>query len=240
MPSVFITGASRGIGLEFARQYAGAGWDVIAGCRTPAKANMLQALAAKHKNIRIEPLDVTDAKSIATLAAKLKDTAVDLLINNAGIFSGARGATSAEHGDESQEFGSIDAENWDRVLRTNTIAPIMVTQALAACVARGKQRKIAMITSKMGSIAEMGDGYIAYRSSKAALNAAMVTIAHDLKAQGIAVINLHPGWVKTDMGGEGAQITPDISVRGMRKVIDGLALKDTGKFFGYDGKIIAW
>ena len=235
MTVILITGASRGIGLEFTRQYASEGADVIACCRTPAKAEKLQALANTYKTIRIEALDVTDTKSIAALAAKLKDVVIDILINNAGIISGDRGKD-----DGTQNFGSIDPEAWDRVLRTNTIAPILMAQSFLPHLARSKERKVAMITSKMGSIADMGDGYIAYRTSKAALNAAMVAISHDLKAQNIAIANLHPGWVKTDMGGAGAQVEPEISVRGMRKVIDGLTLAKTGQFLGYDGTVIAW
>jgi NAD(P)-dependent dehydrogenase (short-subunit alcohol dehydrogenase family) len=235
MPTILITGASRGLGLEFSRQYAADGADIIACCRDPGKAEKLRALAAQHKNIRTETLDVTDAKSITALAAKLKDTAIDILINNAGIISG-----SGSKNDNTQSFGSIDAEAWDHVLRTNTIAPIMIAEAFVPHLARGKERKLIMLTSKMGSIAEMGGGYLAYRTSKAALNAAMVTISHDLKNQDIIVANLHPGWVKTDMGGAGAQIDPETSITGMRKVIAGLTPGKTGKFFNYDGAVIAW
>lgn len=235
MPTILITGASRGLGFEFTHQYAHEGADVIACCRAPDKAEKLKAIAQQHKNIRIEALDVTDGKSIAALAVRLKDTAIDILINNAGIISGGNGKE-----DGTQDFGAVDAEAWDHVLRTNTIAPIMVLQALVPNLASNKNSKAIMITSKMGSIGEMGGGYLAYRTSKAALNAAMVTVSHDLKQKNIAIANLHPGWVKTDMGGAGAQITPETSVTGMRKVIAGLTLAKTGQFFNYDGTIIAW
>lgn len=236
MTTILITGASRGLGLEFTHQYAHEGADIIACCRAPDKADKLKAIAEVHKNIRIEALDVTDAKSIAALAAKLKDTAIDILINNAGIVTGGSG----KH-DGTQDFGSVDADAWDRVLKTNTIAPIMMLQAFTPHLARGKERKAINITSKMGSISEMGSGYLAYRTSKAALNAAMVTVSHDLKAQKIAIANIHPGWVKTDMGGAcAAQLEPKISVDFMRRVIEELTLDKTGRFFNYDGANIAW
>ena len=116
----------------------------------------------------------------------------------------------------------------------------MVLEAFTPHLARGKNSKAIMITSKMGSISEMGSGYLAYRTSKAALNAAMVTVSHDLKAKKIAIANIHPGWVKTDMGGAGAMIDPKTSITGMRKVIANLTLARTGQFFNYDGSIIAW
>ncbi|MGE3623980.1 MAG: SDR family oxidoreductase [Bdellovibrionales bacterium] len=238
MTDVLVTGANRGIGLEFVRQYAAGGCEVIACARHPEKAGKLQELAGKHASIRIETLDVTDPSSVAALAAKLRDRPIDILINNAGIYSGAPGGAGANDDDKSQDFGSIDAEAWDRVLRVNTIAPIMVLQAFAPHLARGRDRKAVMITSRMGSIAEMGRGYIAYRTSKAALNAAMVTVSHELKAQKITVVNLHPGWVKTDMGGPNALIDPETSVAGMRAVIAGLA--QTGQYLNYEGKPIAW
>jgi NAD(P)-dependent dehydrogenase (short-subunit alcohol dehydrogenase family) len=233
--TVLITGASRGLGLEFAHQYAHEGADVIACCRSPEKAEKLGAIARQHKNIRIEMLDVTDEKSIDALAVKLKDTAIDILINNAGIVSGGSGKN-----DGSQDFGTIDPEAWDRVLRTNTIAPIMMTQAFAKQVARSRQRKIVMITSRMGSLTEMGGGYIAYRTSKAALNAAMRAILHNLGADNIIIANIHPGWVKTEMGGKDAEIDPQTSVGGMRRVIAGLSIGQSGAFLAYDGKSIAW
>jgi NAD(P)-dependent dehydrogenase (short-subunit alcohol dehydrogenase family) len=234
MSSVLITGASRGLGLEFTRQYAADGWDVIACCREPKKADKLQALAKDNKKIRIEPLDVSDFSAPAKLAEKLKGITLDILINNAGIYSG----TDAKH-DDSQTFGTLNAEAWNTVLRTNTIAPIMVTQAFAPLMAK-KGAKIIMISSGMGSIEQAGEGVIAYRTSKAALNAAMHNIAMTLRPQHITVISFHPGWVKTDMGGSGADITPEQSVSGMRKTIVSLTEKQSGQFLRYSGEIIPW
>jgi NAD(P)-dependent dehydrogenase (short-subunit alcohol dehydrogenase family) len=239
--TVLITGANRGLGLEFARQYAGDGWNVVACCRAPDKAKGLQALAALHPTLRIESLDVEAEASVKALANRLKDMAIDLLINNAGVFSGTgRRGVDAATGVDGQSFGTIDSEAWAKVLRINTIAPLMIAQNLAPQVARSKGGKIINITSRMGSLAEMGNGDIAYRSSKAALNAAMRAITQNLQAQGIATANLHPGWVQTDMGGKSAPLSPEQSVSGMRRVIQRLSLKDTGQFLAYDGEIVPW
>ena len=206
------------------------GWNVIATCRTPAKADALTKLAQQHQSIRIEALDVLDSASIAGLTQRLQGTALDLLINNAGIY-----------GDKDQQsFGQLDAKAWDEVLRTNTIAPIMLSQALLPLVLKGHDKKIVVITSLMGSIKEGGAGAILYRSSKAGLNAAMHSIALSLKEQGVKLVGLHPGWVKTDMGGQGASIEPQTSIAGMRKVIAGLTDQQSGGFIGYDGRDIPW
>ena len=239
MPTLLITGANRGLGLEFVRQYAGDTWNVIAACREPSKANELQALAKANPSIRIEQLDVANDASVAALAAKLNDVSIDLLINNAGIYSGAT-REGVDSDDDSQSFGVVDADAWAKVLRINTIAPIMVTQAFAPHVAKSQQKKIVNITSRMGSIGETSGGYLAYRSSKAALNAAMRSILNDLTQQGIATLNLHPGWVQTDMGGTSAPLKPADSIAGMRRVIDALELKNSGQFLSYDGKTIQW
>jgi NAD(P)-dependent dehydrogenase (short-subunit alcohol dehydrogenase family) len=239
MPSVLITGANRGLGLEFVQQYAGDNWDIIAACRAPATASKLQALAAKNSRIKIEELNVAEENSIKALAKKLDGAAIDVLINNAGIFSGGKGSGVAD-GDDSQNFGSIDGEAWEKVLRINTISPILMVQAFVPHLLRGKQKKAINITSRMGSIAEMGSGYIAYRTSKSALNAAMLVAAHDLKDHNITIVNLHPGWVKTDMGGPDAMLEAESSILGMREVIAGLGPDDTGRFLSYEGQNIPW
>lgn len=239
MPTVLITGANRGLGLEFVRQYAADAWAVIAVCRNPTKADKLQKLMGQYNNVRIEALDVGDTQSIKILTEKLDDIGIDVLINNAGILSGSFSG-SATAVDKGQEFGSIDATGWDKVLRINTIAPIMMTQALLPHLQRSKNPKVINITSRMGSIDEMGSGHIAYRTSKAALNAAMRVINHDLNSKGVTIVNLHPGWVQTDMGGKEASLQPEVSIKGMRKIIDKLTSKDSGQFLSYDGKTIAW
>ena len=204
MPSVLISGANRGLGLEFVKQYAADRWDVIACCRMPDKATELRALAQSNPAIRIEPLDVGDEKSIFALAAKLESTPKDVLINNAGI---------SERGDIRRNLGSMNAETWNEVFRINTIAPIMVTQSLLPNLKRGHQKKVIMISSKRGSIeAAENDGTMAYRTSKTALNMAMRSAAFTMQSESFVIVSFHPGWVQTDMGGKGATLTPQQSV----------------------------
>ncbi|HEU0117686.1 MAG TPA: SDR family oxidoreductase, partial [Alphaproteobacteria bacterium] len=218
MATVLITGANRGLGLEFVKQYAADEWAVIAVCRHPEKADELQKLMQKYNRVRIEGVDVTDAHSVNILREKLADTEIDVLINNAGVFTGGTVSGSATKIDMGQNFGTINADEWASVLRTNTIAPVMLTEALLTNLQRSKEAKVINITSRMGSIDEMGPSYIAYRTSKAALNAAMRVIAHDLKTKYVTIVNMHPGWVKTDMGGQEAPLEPPDSIKGMRKV----------------------
>jgi NAD(P)-dependent dehydrogenase (short-subunit alcohol dehydrogenase family) len=227
MPTVLITGAGRGLGLEFARQYAADGWRVIAGCREPKKSGALRALKG---NIAVEKLDVNDPTSVSRLAKKYARATIDVLINNAGIY-GPRKFT----------MRTVDYDAWADVLRTNAMAPLRVAAAFLPQVARGRKKIIATVSSWMGSIAqnETGGAYI-YRSSKAAVNMVMKSLSIDLKGKGIVVAVLHPGWVRTDMGGPNAAIDPNESVAGMRAVIAKLKKKDTGKFFNYDGKPLPW
>jgi NAD(P)-dependent dehydrogenase (short-subunit alcohol dehydrogenase family) len=231
MPTVFVTGSSRGLGFEFARQYAAEGWTVLATCRDPKKAGNLQALrAASGDRLQIHALDVARFDQVDTLAKKLHGTPIDVLINNAGLAGGfGRG------------FDDIDYEVWEQVLRVNTMAVLKVAAAFLSNVALGKEKKLVTITSGLGSITNntWGGMYI-YRSSKAAANAVTRSLAMDLKDEGIIAASIHPGWVKTDMGGEGADIAPEVSIAGMRKVIAGLTPKKTGSFISYDGKTVEW
>ncbi len=239
--TVLITGASRGLGLEFVRQYAADGANVIACCRAPSSAEALQALAKANPLIVIEKLNVTDDANISALAEKLKDTAIDLLINCAGIYSGAGPHVSAESDDKTQSLGSINSAHWMKVLRTNTIAPIMVAEAFQKNLSRKAGSKLIMISSRMGSIDHISrEGDIAYRSSKAALNAAMKSVSISLKNQKSIVACLHPGWVKTDMGGKGADLTPKQSVTQMRGVISSLKQENSGQFLNFNGQNIPW
>lgn len=244
MPTVLVTGANRGLGLEFTRQYAADGWRVIACCRTPDKAAALRTLAEGGELIQIEKLDITNDESIASLKSKLKGRPLDILINNAGIFSGTGidGHVFLEgESDDSQHFGSIDPAAWAKSFRANAIAPVMVTQALTQNLALGKERKAVMISSKMGSITSISrEGDTAYRTSKAALNAAVKSISFTLKDEKIIVVSFHPGWVKTDMGSQSAELTPKESIASMRKVISTFAPKDSGRFFNYDGQPLPW
>lgn len=221
MPTVLITGVSRGIGREFARQYEAAGWRVIATCRDPSKYDL---------EGEVYPLDVTDPDSVAALHKELSGENIDLLINNAGIY-GPRGL----------DFGNLDYAAWEEVLRTNLLGPIRMAEAFAHHLARSEKKKMVFISSKVGSIADntSGGGYI-YRSSKTALNMAVRSLSLDLSAKGVICLLLHPGWVKTDMGGASALVDAATSVAGMRGVIDRAGAAESGRFFNYDGKELPW
>ena len=227
MPTVFITGANRGLGFEFAKQYAADGWRVIAACRDPAKA---EALSAVEGDVQVETMDVDDDASVASLSDKLKDEAIDLLINNAGIYGPKH--LSAE---------DMDYEAWGRVLRTNTMSPFRVTMAFLQQVRNSDQKIIATLSSKMGSLNENQDGgeYI-YRSSKAALNAALKGLSYDLADAGIRIMLMHPGWASTDMGGPSPPLLPADGVAGLRKVLAGIKDGETGVFYDYNGGELAW
>ena len=227
MPTIFITGANRGLGFEFAKQYAADGWRVIATCRDPAKA---ETLSAVEGDVQVETMDVDDDASVASLSDKLKDEAIDLLINNAGIYGPKH--LSAE---------DMDYEAWGRVLRTNTMSPFRVTMAFLQQVRNSDQKIIATLSSKMGSLNENQDGgeYI-YRSSKAALNAALKGLSYDLADAGIRIMLMHPGWASTDMGGPSAPLLPADGVAGLRKVLAGIKDGETGVFYDYNGGELAW
>jgi NAD(P)-dependent dehydrogenase (short-subunit alcohol dehydrogenase family) len=226
MQTVFLTGANRGIGLEFARQYAAEGWRVIAACRRPDNA---KALAALKGSVEVHGLDVTNDGEIDALGAALSNEAIDVLINNAGILHRGDG------------LGRIDTAAWVETFRVNAIAPLRVAERLLPAVLRGDQKRIVSITSQMGSIADnTSGGYYSYRTSKAALNMAMKSLSIDLKPQKVIVAVFHPGWVKTDMGGAGAAIEPSASVAGMRRKIAALGAADSGGFFNYDGARLPW
>jgi len=227
MPTVFITGANRGLGFEFAKQYAADRWRVIAACRDPVKA---EALSAVEGDVQVETMDVDDDASVASLSDKLKDEAIDLLINNAGIYGPKH--LSAE---------DMDYEAWGRVLRTNSMSPFRVTMAFLQQVRNSDQKIIATLSSKMGSLNENQDGgeYI-YRSSKAALNAALKGLSYDLADAGIRIVLMHPGWASTDMGGPSAPLLPADGVAGLRKVLAGIKDGETGVFYDYNGGELAW
>jgi NAD(P)-dependent dehydrogenase (short-subunit alcohol dehydrogenase family) len=224
--TVLITGASRGLGLEFARQYAADGWRVIGCCRAPDEASELKSLGRK---VEVRALDVASQDSIQHLAKALAGTPIDVLINNAGI-----------HGDR-RAFGETDVALWKKTFEVNTIAPVQVLAALLENVTSSTQKKVANISSKVGSIGDgPSGGSYAYRSSKTALNMAMANAAHELQNHGITVLLLHPGWVQTDMGGPTAPVTIEQSITGMRRVIDKATHAETGHFYDYTGRQIPW
>lgn len=228
MSTVLITGANRGIGLEFTKQYGEAGWHVLACCREPKTAAALNALAANHSKINIYTLDVADFKQIDVLAKQLNNVAIDVLINNAGVYPEGN-------------LSDADVKNWLNGFMINSIAPLKMAMAFRPHIAKSQLKKLATLSSKMGSIDDntSGGSYM-YRSTKTAVNSVMKSLSIDLREHGIAVVTLHPGWVETDMGGPNALINTQTSVAGLRKVIEHLNLANTGKFIAYDGKEIAW
>ncbi len=226
--TVLVTGANRGIGLEFVRQYANAGWNVLACCRDLDRAVELKVLASNAPNIRLNSLDVSNFNQIENLALSLKMESIDLLINNAGLYPHS-------------SFGDTNHHDWLRSFEVNTMGPVKMAECFYGNVASSRLKKIVSISSKMGSIEDntSGGSYI-YRTSKAALNIAMKSLSIDLRAYGIITCTLHPGWVMTEMGGPNALITKEMSVSGLRKVIESLTIKDSGNFIGFDGKRIPW
>jgi NAD(P)-dependent dehydrogenase (short-subunit alcohol dehydrogenase family) len=227
MPTVFITGTNRGIGLEFVRQYAGDGWRVLAACRNPELAN--QPLRALGGDVRPIGMDVTDLASVEAVARE-DDAPIDLLINSAGIM-----------GQTGDGPGQIDYAEWTRVLDVNTMGPVRVLDALADRIAASERRLAVTITSGMGSLTDAGSGMaLMYRTSKAAVNMAMRARAFQLKPRGITVAVINPGWVKTDMGGPNATLTVEASVTAMRAVLDGLTPAQSGSFLNYTGAAYPW
>ncbi|MFN0244114.1 MAG: SDR family oxidoreductase [Planctomycetota bacterium] len=223
--TVLVTGANRGLGLEFAKQYHAAGWNVVGTAREPDAAAELKALG-----VRVEALDVADGASVAAFAQRLKDMPIDLLINNAGVSSPT-----------AKSLQDVKLDDYEHVMQVNAIGPVRVTQALLPNLRAGQGRQVVSISSGLGSITNnTSGGYWAYRESKAALDMFMRSLAAELKPEGFTCIAMSPGWVKTDMGGPGADLTPEQSISGMRKVIDGLKPQDSGKFFKHDGTTVAW
>ena len=231
MPTVLITGANRGLGLELCRQYARDGWDVVACCRNPDTSRALAELEKSRQEITISRLDVSDRAQIDHLASQLRGRPIDVLINNAGVY-----------GDTPKTaFGRIDYARWEEVLRINTLAPVKLTEAFIDHLRAGQQRLTVAVTSLMGSMGDNSSGgAILYRSSKAALNAAMKSLSFDLRGFGIGVLILHPGWVKTDMGGTNAPLSVEESVSGMRNVIERFDPSLSGQFLNFRGDVQPW
>jgi len=219
MPTVLITGANRGIGLEFARQYASDGWEVIATARNPGEADELSALG-----VRVEPLDMTDLDAVVTFADGIEN--LDLLIANAGT------------NDPMNAQDLDDAKRWATMMVVNAIGPFMLARRLLPRMSGGG--KLIAITSGMGSSSETSGGWIPYRTSKAALNMGWRSLALEARAQQIVMAMLSPGWVKARMGGRGAELTPQESVGAMRALIARLTMEQTGKFLRRDGSEIPW
>ena len=222
--TVLITGANRGLGLEFARQFKARGYHVIGTARKPEQAQALRKLGAQ-----VEQLDVADDASAQALGKRLAGQPIDILINNAGII-----------GSSSTSITNLNFSKMVQTYQINALGPMRVTQALYKNLVQGKGRKIIDITSMMGSISMNFGGAYDYRASKAALNMLTNTLAKELGKDGFICVVLHPGWVQTDMGGSSAPVTPGESISGMIKVIDGLTDASNGKFYDYTGKELSW
>lgn len=221
MARIVITGGNRGIGRELARLYAAAGDEVVLGLRRSDVASGLPG--------EILALDVSSDESVAAFAAALKGRTVDLLINNAGVI-----------GPDRQSTLDTDFAGFLETLNINTLGPLRVTQALLGNLRQSGAAKVAIISSLMGSLAHAKSDRVAYRASKAAVNKVAQALATDLGAEGIAVAALHPGWVRTDMGGASADISPGESARGVKAVIDDLSIAVTGRFWNYDASPLPW
>lgn len=221
--TVLITGANRGLGLEFARQYEAAGWTVIGTARSPDRADELRALG-----VEVIQLDVVDRGSIATLSATLEGRGIDMLINNAGIFPRV------------SEIDSVDPDDYAQTLMVNTLGPVLVTRALMPNLRQGELKRIVNITSQLGSIENNSGGYYGYRESKAALNMFTRSLALELGPEGFICLAIHPGWVRTDMGGPQANLSAEESITAMRKTIDDMTADDNGVYRSYSGELVAW
>lgn len=222
--TVLVTGANRGLGLEFTKQLAADGYTVIGTARNPAKATELKATGA-----RVEQLDVADQASVDALAQTLKGVPIDILINNAGM------ATRAD-----STLETVDYDAMVRTFQVNTLGPLRVTQALMPNLEAGKGKTIVNITSRLGSIELSTGGLYSYRTSKTALNQINKIISVELEPKGFISVVMHPGWVQTDMGGAEATLTVDQSISGMLQVISGLNAQSNGKFYNYDGQEMPW
>jgi NAD(P)-dependent dehydrogenase (short-subunit alcohol dehydrogenase family) len=229
MVNVLITGTSRGIGLELTRLYAKGGDNVLASCRSPQSAEKLQELAMRSGGrVHVHAMDVGDESSIKAAANAVGDGPIDILINNAGI-----------RGGNSQSLEKTDAADWIESFKVMTIGPFRVVQAFLKNLRAAEKPKVMTITSQIAATTWPTGGFYCYASTKAGVNRVMLGLARDLKDQVIVNV-IHPGWVKTDMGGPGADITPQESAAGIRRVIASLSKEDSGKFFKWNGDIHPW
>ena len=234
--TVLITGSNSGIGLEFAKQYAARGWDVVATHRRDTAPESLVALKSEYPDlVRIETMDVVNHAQIDALAAKLKGTPIDVLINNAGITGNFSDPTAP------QSFGSLAYDQWEDFMRINALGPLKVSEAFAPHVKASEDKKILAVSSLAGSFGYQGPnipGGYWYKSSKATLNMYMKNIANDLKSEGVIVAVLSPGTVRVEKVGDvdfPGLIEPEDSIAGMISVIDGLTIANSGAYYRYDG-----
>ncbi len=233
MESILITGSNRGIGLALVREYVKRGAPrIFATCRKPSTAHELQALA-KSSGVEVITLDINDAASIAAAVERVQARTgrLDVLINNAGIYP---------QQSNSRDFGQLDAEAVGQVVTTNSVSPVIVTQAFAPLLRKGNNPRVVMISSQMGSIERAGGNSFAYRMSKAAMNMGARVLANTLRGDHIIVITTHPGHVATDMGGSHAPVSPEDSAKGLVMLIENLKLEQSGLFFDWRGERLPW
>ncbi|MFD2178360.1 SDR family oxidoreductase [Veronia pacifica] len=227
METVLITGASRGIGLELTRQFLRLDYRVISTYRGQPSEQLNSLLS--HDALTLYELEVTDDSSINELVARLGSSKIDILINNAGVL-----------GSTEQALNTVEVNDWLNTFATNTIAPLMVSRALVASMARSENPRIITISSQMGSLEDDGPAMYAYRSSKTAVNKVMQLLSLEQEHTALTVCSVHPGWVKTDMGGEDADITAEQSASGIADVIKNLTKEQNGTFLSWQGKEIPW
>lgn len=230
MPQILITGASRGLGFALAKEYAARNWRVRATCRSPSEAAALNALAQTLPNLSVHAIDVSEHDTIEALAAALDGEGIDVVCNNAGIGGGGK------------EIGALDYAHWRYVLEVNLLGAVKVSESFLPHILRGAEKKIVAISSSLGSISTTRGGNHAYRTSKAALNMAMRSMAMDLKDRGVIVAPLSPGIVDTDFtrGARMPKISAEESARGLADTIARLTLNDGGAFIRYNGDSVPW
>ncbi len=236
MPSMLVTGANRGLGLEMVRQFVDDGWRIYACCRAPETATDLAALAEETDGaITLHTLDVGKPAQIEAIADELRGTAIDMLVNNAGLL----GCTIDSMGPGA--FGSVDYDAWMQLHEINTMAPLRVAEAFVDHVAASDMKLMFFMSTYMGCITELADGGLyPYRSSKAALNLVVKGLSIDLAPRGVRTIAVHPGWVSTDMGGPEAPVNKEQSIAGIREVVANYGSSQTGCFYQYDGRELPW
>ena len=239
MPTLLLTGANRGIGLELMKQFTPLGWTIHATCRDPSTATELRQIAdGAGGRVTIHKLEATDHGQIEALGKTLSGAPIDILFNNAGVMEAKQRPYADMAG--SQTIDTLDWDDWMGVMRINVMAPARMSEVFADHVARSERKVIAFVSSIMGSITSTTGTWIHYRSSKTAVNMMMRSMAADLRDRGITTVAIHPGWVRTSMGGPTAAVAPEDSAAGICKVITGVTPAHNGHFLTFDGKELPW
>jgi NAD(P)-dependent dehydrogenase (short-subunit alcohol dehydrogenase family) len=239
MPTLLLTGANRGIGLELMKQFTPLGWTIHATCRDPASATDLRQIADEAKGrVTIHRLEATDHSQIEALGKTLSAVPIDILFNNAGVMEAKQRSYNDMAG--TQTIDTLDWDDWMGVMRINVMAPARMSEVFADHVAKSERKVIAFVSSVMGSIAMTTGTWIHYRASKTAVNMMMRSMAADLRGRGITTVSIHPGWVRTSMGGPTAAVAPEDSAAGICRVVTGVTPAQNGHFLTFDGKELPW